>query len=381
MDKHIEELDGIRGIAILLVFAFHAFKRANYFTANPILHFITKLTSIGWVGVDIFFVLSGFLITSILMQKKGKKDYFKNFYARRILRIFPLYYLMLGVIIFSMSALEPGAQPHVLERLPFYLLYQQNWPMAAGDLPSTYLLVTWSLAIEEQFYLFWPFLIYFLKKRALIMANFGIILLSMLVRIVIALMSHDPAKAQIFTYYSTITRLDALALGALIAIVFKESFLWQERLKRFSLPALLGTVTLVSIVVFMPNSSELYNNVPIRLAGYSVLAIMGGSSIIISLTHDELSLLRYFFRNKVLRFFGKYSYALYLIHPLILQIFLDILWHAKFRGWQAYVSYLFISFSSTILLSLLSWHLLEKRMLNLKKYFESPSLASVEQNI
>jgi len=91
MDKRVDELDGIRGIAILLVFAFHAFKRADYFTTNPILHFITKLTSVGWMGVDIFFVLSGFLITSILLQTKGEKGFFKNFYARRILRVFPLY--------------------------------------------------------------------------------------------------------------------------------------------------------------------------------------------------------------------------------------------------------------------------------------------------
>ena len=370
MDKRVDELDGIRGIAILLVFAFHAFKRASYFTANPILNYIAKLTSIGWIGVDIFFVLSGFLITSILLQKKGEKDYFKNFYARRVLRIFPLYYIMLGIIIFSMLAVEPEAQAHILERLPFYLLYQQNWLMAAGDLPPIYLLVTWSLAIEEQFYLFWPFLIYFLQKRALVLANIGIILLSVFVRIIIALVSDDAITAHYISYYSTITRLDTLALGALIAIIFKESILWQERLKKIALPALLGSTALVLIVVLMPNREELYNNIPIRLTGYSVLAIMGGSSIVFSLTHDKSSLLRRFFRSKSLRFFGKYSYALYLIHPLILQIFLDILWDAKYRGWQAYVSYLVISFSLTIILSLLSWHLLEKRMLGLKRYFE-----------
>lgn len=370
MDKRVKELDGIRGIAILLVFAFHAFKRASYFTANPILDYIAKLTSIGWIGVDIFFVLSGFLITSILLQKKGEKDYFKNFYARRVLRIFPLYYLMLGVTISFMSVVEPDVQTHILERLPFYLLYQQNWLMAAGDLPPIYLLITWSLAIEEQFYLFWPFLIYFLQKRALVVANISIILLSIIVRIIVALVSNDPTSALYIAYYSTITRLDTLALGALIAIIFKESVLWQEKLKKIALPALLCSMVLVLIVVLMPNSDQLYNNVPVRLTGYTVLAIMGGSSIVISLTYERSFLLRRFFRNKVLRFFGQYSYALYLIHPLILQIFLDILWDAKFRGWQAYVSYLFISFSLTIILSMLSWNLMEKRMLSLKRYFE-----------
>jgi len=370
MEKRIDELDGIRGIAILLVFAFHAFKRASYFTTNPILDYIAKLTSIGWIGVDIFFVLSGFLITTILLGKRGEKDYFKNFYARRVLRIFPLYYVMLGIIIFSMPAVEPGAQAHILEKLPFYLLYQQNWLMAAGDLPPIYLLVTWSLAIEEQFYLFWPFLIYFLQKRRLVIANIGIILFSMLARIIVALVSNDPTNTLYISYYSTITRLDTLALGALIAVIFKEFPLWQARLKKMALPALYVSTALVLIVVLLPNSEELYNNVPVRLMGYTVLAILGGASIVVSLTYSRSSLLRRFFRNDMLRFFGKYSYALYLIHPLVLQIFLDLLWDAKFRGWQAYVVYLVISFGLTVILSLLSWNLLEKRMLNLKKNFE-----------
>jgi len=281
-----------------------------------------------------------------------------------------LYYLMLGVLIGSMSVIEPESQAHILERLPFYLLYQQNWLMAGGDLPSIYLLITWSLAIEEQFYLFWPFLIYFLQKRALVIANIGVILLSMGLRVIAGLVSSDPTSTLHFVYYSTITRLDALALGALIAIIFNESIIWQERLKKIALPVLLISTALVLLVAISPNSEQLYNNVPVRLAGYSVLAVMGGSSIIVSLTQDKSSLVRRFFRSKVLRFFGKYSYALYLIHPLILQIFLEVLWDAKFRGWQAYVSYLFISFSLTVILSLLSWNLLEKRMLSLKRHFE-----------
>ena len=369
MNQRVKELDGIRGIAILLVFAFHAFKRADYFTANPILHFITKLTSIGWMGVDLFFVLSGFLITSILLQTKGEKGFFKNFYARRILRIFPLYYVVLALTVYFMPVLEPEANAQTLATLPIFLIYQQNWLLITGDFPSLYLLVTWSLAIEEQFYLFWPLTVYFFEKKKLAWVSVGIITLSSLIRIVAILLYEDAHNAHVFTYYSTVTRLDALAFGALIALAFRESELWKKRLSKMALPALLVTISLVLVAVLQPNSYQVINNNWVRTIGYTLLAMMGGSAVVISLTQNEDSLLRRLFRNKALLFFGKYSYAIYLIHPPILQIFLDLLWDAKFRGWQAYVSYLFISFSLTILLALLSWNLLEKHMLSLKKYF------------
>src|SRR5690349_18330232 len=100
MNERAKELDSLRGIAIILVIAIHTFKRADYFTHHETLHFITNLSSIGWVGVDIFFTLSGFLITSILLRTKKENHYFRNFYMRRALRIFPLYYAYIAVILF-----------------------------------------------------------------------------------------------------------------------------------------------------------------------------------------------------------------------------------------------------------------------------------------
>src|SRR5688572_6917454 len=106
MDR-VPALDGLRGLAILLVIAFHTFKRADVFTSNEFLHQFSSLTTIGWSGVDIFFVLSGFLITGILLKTKEEAHYFRNFYARRSLRIFPLYYLIIGSILIFLPQLDP----------------------------------------------------------------------------------------------------------------------------------------------------------------------------------------------------------------------------------------------------------------------------------
>ena len=167
MNERVRELDGVRGISIIVVVAFHLLVRAVYFTSNEALHFITRLSSIGWVGVDIFFVLSGFLITSILLRTKHEKNYFKNFDVRRSLRIFPLYFVFIAVILLLLPKLDPDFISEIPRALPFLLLYQQNWLMLISKIPlTTYLAVTWSLAIEEQFYLIWPAVVYFSKKES-----------------------------------------------------------------------------------------------------------------------------------------------------------------------------------------------------------------------
>jgi peptidoglycan/LPS O-acetylase OafA/YrhL len=162
MDNRIKELDGLRGIAVIVVMALHIFKRASYFTEHPVLLSITKLTTLGWVGVDIFFALSGFLITSILLRAKQEEHYFRNFYVRRVLRIFPLYYAALAILLLFAPKLEPEFTSQLNVALPVLLLYQQNWAMLFKEFHITqYLGITWSLAIEEQFYLIWPLVVFF----------------------------------------------------------------------------------------------------------------------------------------------------------------------------------------------------------------------------
>ncbi|HNJ13866.1 MAG TPA: acyltransferase, partial [Anaerolineales bacterium] len=213
MNERVKELDGVRGIAIFVVVAFHLLKRADYFTNNEILHFISRLSSIGWVGVDIFFVLSGFLITSILLKTKAEKNYFKNFYIRRALRIFPLYFVFIAIILILIPKLDPDFVPEVPRALPFLLLYQQNWLMLFSKIPlTTYLAVTWSLAIEEQFYLIWPAVVYFTKKETLVKLSIGVILCSILARVLGILFWDDMSVISTFFYYNTFTRFEQLVL-------------------------------------------------------------------------------------------------------------------------------------------------------------------------
>src|SRR6266542_6211843 len=174
-DERFKELDGLRGISVILVISLHIFKRSGYFTKHETLHFITSLTYIGWLGVDIFFTLSGFLITSILLKTKSENNYFRNFYARRILRIFPLYYVFIIVMLAFLPTLAPYYNSNISTAIPFLFLYAQNWMGILGltGLPAI-MAVTWSLAIEEQFYLMWPAMVYYTRRETLIKTGLGI---------------------------------------------------------------------------------------------------------------------------------------------------------------------------------------------------------------
>jgi len=373
MNERTKELDGLRGMAVILVMALHIFKRANIFTANGILHFITTLTFTGWVGVDIFFVLSGFLITSILLKTKEKAEYFKNFYARRSLRIFPLYFICVAVILFFIPILDPVFVPEIQRVIPFLLLSQQNWIiLLPGRSLTLYLSVTWSLAIEEQFYLVWPAAVYFLRKQTLVKLSLGVIVLSILARIFGVLFWGNITQAANFFFYNTFTRFEQLIFGALLAVAFTDTR-WKDWLRTVSLP-----VFIVSFIAFLalcvaslPGVPHpIYDNYPLTLAGYTVTSLFSAALIAYLMLSHKKTVLHKFFQNKILTFFGKHSYAMYLLHMPFALILLDFFWQDGYRGWQIYVIYIASVFGATILASLLTWHIFEKHILDLKKYFE-----------
>jgi peptidoglycan/LPS O-acetylase OafA/YrhL len=162
--RHISSLDGFRGIAFLLVFMRHYALSTH--TNSAIIHAAMTIGEGGWIGVDLFFALSGFLITGILLDTRGTKGYFRNFFARRILRIFPLYYgvfvLLLLLTPFLHLQWHPG---HLL-----YLVYLGNIAYLVNTglgkiVPDVSLIHFWSLAVEEQFYLIWPCVIFFITSR------------------------------------------------------------------------------------------------------------------------------------------------------------------------------------------------------------------------
>ena len=162
----IPALDGLRGIAIILVMLHHF---TYYRPTSGIDALIGSVLFFGWTGVDLFFVLSGFLITGILLDTRGSERYFTSFYARRTLRIFPLYYLVLFlafVVLPKFPAVHPvlAGQADVPPQWPYWL-YLTNFSIADRGWVHGWVDVAWSLAIEEQFYLVWPLVIWLCPPR------------------------------------------------------------------------------------------------------------------------------------------------------------------------------------------------------------------------
>ncbi len=223
--KHIPALDGIRGIAVLFILIYHC---SDFRAANIVDDYFFMFTHSMWVGVDLFFVLSGFLITSILISTKDCVNYFKSFYLRRALRIFPLYYLFVAfsiLVIPQITYLSQLVGHDVGSKQWWYWFYLSNF-LAAKEaaLRHLFLSPTWSLAIEEQFYLLWPFVVWVCSLRWLTLVSAGLILFAALLRVLLFQLD-VPANS---IYVLTFTRMDTIAMGALVACLLKTPALLNK---------------------------------------------------------------------------------------------------------------------------------------------------------
>ncbi len=247
--ERIPVLDGIRGIAILLVMVFH-FWVFGIATGTRLWERVyASAAGMGWVGVDLFFVLSGFLITGILYDSRGRQHYFQVFYGRRTVRIFPLYYASLALFFWII--------PFLLVRLHhsqfsetynsptaklFAWTYLLNWyeglrGFNAVSLPLQHF---WSLAVEEQFYLVWPILVLTLARRRLMVLCGGLMALGLVLRAVLYAI-HLPSAA----YTLIFCRADSLAIGALVALSARDPRDWKTLVKwarYLTFPALCAVV-------------------------------------------------------------------------------------------------------------------------------------------
>jgi peptidoglycan/LPS O-acetylase OafA/YrhL len=230
-------LDGVRGIAVLLVLANHFLARGDPNRGLVAIPF--KLAQAGRTGVDLFFVLSGFLITSILWETRGNSRYFTAFYARRTLRIFPLYYGCLIVVLVVLPLFgvfrTPEIQP-ILDNQSYLWFYASNFCPVRLSMGWLHLGHFWSLAIEEQFYLFWPLILSRLSRQGCIRVAIAAILVSLLSRGALqALAAVDKDLAPMAaraTFAWTFCRFDGLATGALIAL-WSTAPDWRRKLCLF----------------------------------------------------------------------------------------------------------------------------------------------------
>ncbi|NOT62049.1 MAG: acyltransferase [Acidobacteria bacterium] len=300
--ERIPELDGLRGLAVLMVMAYHAFAyEMVYEQWYGFARLLAWVTNLGWLGVDLFFVLSGFLITGVLLRTRQDVHYLGNFYWRRALRILPLYFLILLVVVSCYA----NAGWFVLLSAVFLsnLVTLFGVPLVYGPL--------WSLAVEEHFYLFWPWVVRALTPRRLAWLATGVAFSQPLARGAGFLTNTD-------IYYFTWFRLDGLAWGALLACLLFLSIKPKQAGRQVAIVAL-GLATMLSFI-----------GLPFGLLSRQRIV---GAMLLFSIAQlFFLSLLAWAWagqgtkavgvlRYRWLRQCGIWSYCLYLIHLLLLQAF------------------------------------------------------------
>lgn len=367
--KHLPALDGIRGVAILLVLVFHLFDANTYPTANFLVVRLAELRAACWVGVDLFFVLSGFLITGILFDTRLSKHYFRNFYARRALRIFPLYYGTLAVV--AVGALLFGC--HLLPGFWYVVTYLASIKGAAYA--SCYWLNLnhfWTLSVEEIFYLIWPALVLLARtpRRILLVAAAGS-LCSIGVRVYLVLSGAvvtDPYSVYSFAP----SRFDSLLIGAILAILLRCG--WHDRVLRTSPLIFAGGMVWLVLLLFRYPTLQWNSSGAMEMGLYDLLAITSAALIGTALRPGWA---RRIFSTPVLRFFGRYSYGMYVFHAILEGIF-DIRLRRELFAWSGSLVVSVVGTGlclavMTTVLAFASFQLYEKRWLLLKRHFEDHS--------
>lgn len=371
---HLPVLDGIRGLAIVLVLLFHS---AVLSTSNV----VQKVVSSAWVGVDLFFVLSGFLITGILLDSRLKENRFRHFYARRFLRIFPLYYATLILVFLTPVGLliagdliEQGRQQQ-----GWFWLHMQNWRCVLTNswnfAPLNHF---WSLAIEEQFYLIWPLVVFLAGPRRLAFIAFAVLIAGLSARIALVADGTSP----IVIYSATFLRLDGFMTGALAALVVRTG-LEHRRVAKYAFACTVASLIPLGLLMRRPQAL-LCLDPWTQTIGFTLLAALFAALILIAVTVPNESIMTRTLRWSPLRFMGKYSYAIYVFHFPILFALVQMKVEDYPRFMQAFaVSHprllnLLLMVGASISLALISWNLFEKRFLRLKKYTE-PSTRAEEQ--
>lgn len=307
-------LDGLRGIAILLVLL-HGFDVLN--VSGGLWHGVDLALDAGWVGVQLFFVLSGFLITGILLDTQDSPTYYRSFFMRRILRIFPLYYgvlLIAFVLVPLLVALPAGYGGNQV----WLWTYTENFaaPFGGGDPLFPHF---WSLCVEEQFYLVWPLVVRIAGRRGVIALGSTLVVIAIASRIYVRLHFGQHAGAEA-AYSFTPCRFDALAIGAVTAALLRGERVGTQVLHRAGarLLAVAGTLIVLAglVVGRLGRLGE-----PMQVAGYTIIAL-GFAIVLVSALTSTARL----FTWAPLRTVGTYSYAMYVFYaPLHLLAGLPLL--------------------------------------------------------
>lgn len=360
--RRIPELDGVRGLAILLVLTLH------YVVELAILNVKAEwqvksllLFRLSWSGVDLFFVLSGFLIGGILIDAKYADGYYRTFYFRRLYRIVPLYAILLAIFVVGVYGVPRAAKPLAElfnDRIPIwsYPLFLQNVFMTLRHSHGSGLMgVTWSLAVEEQFYLLLPFAVRRLSRTGIVGLASGMIVVAPILRMILE--RHGVNGLAMYTLLPC--RSDALGFGLLVAIACRNQTAWtwlaSHRRYVYAVFAVLGS----GVLVWILRDLQL---------GYTWMAAFY-TSILVLVVVTPGRIERLVFRSFVLSRLGTVAYAVYLFHPGILRLY-----HYAFFGAVPSIHDLptfcvtLLSLGTVLLLSAISWQVLEKPLIQRARF-------------
>jgi len=377
---HILALDGLRGVAILLVIACHFVSNLHIVGDGPA-WIIVALAQAGWTGVDLFFVLSGFLITGILVDARGSNTYFRAFYARRALRILPAYYGFLFAIFVLLPLLNLGAGDNYMlarQHQSWYWLHLTNIMMAIGEIPgrgpypNT---LFWSLAVEEQFYFIWPAIVALCSTSTLRRVCIAGVIGCIVLRIIGVLTGVSGLALSVIP----ITRGDTLFVGSLLAIEYRRGGL-ERYAKLAKIAAGAAAVCLVALIGIYGQLD--YHDPGTAMFGSIAIMLLGASAVVMA-TSAEASAFAHWLRSGFLRFFGRYSYAIYIVHTAVLaglnhyRPFASLSTIGGFAlPTQTVWLLAYVGLSTGIAVA--SWHLVEKHFLRLKRFFPYRPKAGLE---
>jgi peptidoglycan/LPS O-acetylase OafA/YrhL len=368
----IPALDGLRGIAIILVMLHHF---TYYRPTTGIDAWIGDVLLFSWVGVDLFFVLSGFLITGILLDTRDSGRYFTTFYARRILRIFPLYYLILflALVVLPMFPAVHSVligQENLTDLPPQwpYWLYLTNFSIADRGWVHGWVDVAWSLAIEEHFYLVWPLVIWLCSPRLVVWLCTAIFVAEVFAR--------SGARASdvpvLPIYVVTWFRLDGLVFGALLAVALRKGIM--PGLNRLvPVVVIVGIAGLIAVTIL--GGHTWWWNRRMQQFGYSLIAVIAGAMLVGAISRPPDSLWPRMLSAGWLRAFGKYSYCLYLIHLPVMRAVREYVFNPEefetlaIAPWIGQVLFYPVAATPAFALAWLSWRFFEAPILRLKARF------------
>lgn len=361
------ELDVLRFVAFLGVFLHHALPRdASVYVKSgfsPTLsEWLVTAKNAGAYGVDLFFVLSAYLITELLLREHATRGSFSisNFYVRRALRIWPLYFVFLAITVLVIPVILPDDQFGTVYIVSFALFFG-NWVCATNGLPFSVASPLWSISVEEQFYFAWPPLLWFVGINRIKHLALGLLVVALSTRIMLA--AYDVGHPAVWC--NTVARLDSIALGALVAVYLGGRAPQFKTVARVLLAGL-GLITFLLVTRYLRQEG------PTSVITYLGTAVASVMLLVAVLRSEARALLQPPFSWLV--YLGRISYGLYVFHLLALALVAKLLiveWGVPLN----FEARVLVSFSLTVLLAVISYRWLEQPFLLLKKRF-SPHVPS-----